>query len=444
MSAVDPSIFEFINVTSTDGANTVNIAGGVVALSYFEDVFSPNISAKFLVINTGNVINEKSVYQGLPLRGGERVDMKIVNPSGPDLEFTEKNENELYVASVTDVLVDAEREVFTLNCVSREALANETSRVGKRFGSKISSSVTEIVEEFLASKKNVEVDPTQNDYKFLGNMKKPFSTLIWLASKAVPGGDSTNTSAVSGAGGKSSTAGYFFYESRKGFHFKSVDALCTQKPIGNTYVFQPGIVDVDDPNKDFRIISHQTNKNQNLIENLERGAYASQRVFYDPRNGTFTSQTQGTFTVSKASENTNNLGRKFGINLPKDKNTGKQLNDIPSRLITGVLDIGTLEKEEKNSAKKNADPMETLSQSAMRYNMMFTIETVVTIPLNTNLIAGNLIDCKFVKITEEKQKEPDEETSGLYMIKELVHYYESTGSYTKLKLIRDTQGKQDK
>ena len=86
MAAIDPSIFEYINVTSTDGKNAINIAGGVVSLSFFENLFSPHISAKFLVINTGGVVNEKSVYQGLPLRGGERVDMKIINDSCPDLE----------------------------------------------------------------------------------------------------------------------------------------------------------------------------------------------------------------------------------------------------------------------------------------------------------------------------------------------------------------------
>ena len=30
------------------------------------------------------------------------------------------------------------------------------------------------------------------------------------------------------------------------------------------------------------------------------------------------------------------------------------------------------------------------------------------------------------------------------MIKELVHYYDNKGSFTKLKLIRDTMGKKDK
>ena len=56
MAAIDPSIYEYINVTSTDGRNTVNIAGGVVSLSFFENLFSPHISATFLVVNTGGVV----------------------------------------------------------------------------------------------------------------------------------------------------------------------------------------------------------------------------------------------------------------------------------------------------------------------------------------------------------------------------------------------------
>mgnify|MGYP003142273629 CR=1 FL=1 len=88
--------------------------------------------------------------------------------------------------------------------------------------------------------------------------------------------------------------------------------------------------------------------------------------------------------------------------------------------------------------------MEYQSQSMMRYNILHNVQLVMTIPLNTALKAGNLIDCKFAKVTEDPSKESDMEQSGLYMIKELVHYYESKGSYTKLKLVRDTFGQRDK
>ena len=103
-----------------------------------------------------------------------------------------------------------------------------------------------------------------------------------------------------------------------------------------------------------------------------------------------------------------------------------------------------MEKSDKRTREKNADPMQIHSQAMMRYNTIFNSTVVMTIPLNTNLIVGNLISCKFAKITTDKKKVTDEEQSGLYMIKELVHYYESKGSFTKLKLIRDTFGKKDK
>ena len=112
--------------------------------------------------------------------------------------------------------------------------------------------------------------------------------------------------------------------------------------------------------------------------------------------------------------------------------------------MTGVLDFGITEKKDKNSRKKNADPMEYHSQAMMRYSTIFTLTFDATIPLNTSLTAGSLIKINFAKITIDQDKVRDDEQSGLYMIKELVHFYESQGSFTKLKLIRDTMGKKDK
>ena len=66
------------------------------------------------------------------------------------------------------------------------------------------------------------------------------------------------------------------------------------------------------------------------------------------------------------------------------------------------------------------------------------------IPSNTNLKAGNLIQCQFPSISRDKEGSPDEEQSGLYMIKELCHFFDSNGSYTSMKLLRDTFGRKEK
>jgi len=63
------------------------------------------------------------------------------------------------------------------------------------------------------------------------------------------------------------------------------------------------------------------------------------------------------------------------------------------------------------------------------------------IPLNTNLSAGDIIKCQFPKISSGDKEEYDQEQSGLYMIKELCHHFDSESSYTSMKLIRDTFGR---
>ena len=442
MAAQDKSTYEIFEIRSNDGTKTVDLSGGIVNFSYFENVLSPMVTAQALIVNTGNVVRDddgdvSSVYNGLPINGGEKVSIKIpATGEGPGIEFTEQNDNELYVASITNVLIDAERESFTLNLVSREAITNETSRIGKKFPSSepISDSVKEIIKNYLLSDKDVDIDETQNPYGFIGNMKKPFTTLTWLATKSVPGN----------VGGKSATAGYFFYETKEGYHFRSVDSLVSQDPYDIEYTYSPRVVDNKDPDVDFKILKYETTLNQNLIQNLERGAYCTYRMYYNPLSMGFTKPEQGTFRVSDYAEKMENLGKDFEILLPPVDKKNKSLGDVPSRFMTGVLDFGTLEKKGSRARAKNADPMQYHSQALMRYNTIFTQQLEATIPLNTNLNCGSVIKCKFAKVTTDKTKVIDDEQSGLYMIKELVHYYEGRGSFTRLKLIRDTMGKKDK
>ena len=196
MSATDSSQYDEILIESTTDKNrTVDLRTGVQSIDYYEDLFSPTITAKILVTTTGSVIDNTGVYLGLPLRGGERLSMKIEGntDNNPGLNFSDNNS--LYVSGITNVIRDSKQETFVLNLCSREAITNETSRVPIRFptSSPISVSAEEIIKKYLVTGKELFIDQTSNKYGFIGNMKKPFTLLTWLASKGVPesGGDGT-------------------------------------------------------------------------------------------------------------------------------------------------------------------------------------------------------------------------------------------------------------
>ena len=184
-------------------------------------------------------------------------------------------------------------------------------------------------------------------------------------------------------------------------------------------------------------MEYSVERNQNLLEKLRLGTYSSYRVFYNPLTFRFTPQSKSVFKLENYVGKAKNLGQ--DLKLPKiDNNSEVTLGDIPSRILTQVLDIGTLEKDV--SFDQNADPFDYQSQSIMRYNVLFTQTVTMTVPSNTNLKAGDVIECKFPKISRGNDKEFDDEQSGLYMIKELCHHFDTEGSFTSMKLIRDTFG----
>jgi len=441
--SISKSIYEELVLESNDQKRTVDIKNGTIALEYFEDIFSPTITARVKVVNTGNTISsfkdqdgeKQSIYNGLPLRGGERLSMKIAGnvPGRESLDFSNNPKKYLYVSSITDVISEAQQESFTLNLVSREAITNETSRVSRRYSTKISESVSNILTDVLKTDSIGTIDETSNKYGFIGNMRKPFTTLIWLASKGVP--------VVSG----SATAGFVFYQTQDGFQFRAIDNLISQKSKA-TYVYSPTTVSYNDNNEkvdnEFKILNYSTQKNQNLIEKLRLGTYASQRTFFNPLDFTFTDPKEGLFKLEDYANKTENLGG-TDLRLPKiSEGSDLSLGDAPSRIITAILDIGTVEKEVSKS--ENADPSLYQSQSLMRYNILFTQALSVMIPVNTDLRAGDVIECLFPNNSKSDKSEHDSETSGLYMIKELCHHFNVNNSYTSMKLLRDTFGVNNK
>ena len=429
MSATDSSQYDEILIESTTDKNrTVDLRTGVQSIDYYEDLFSPTITAKILVTTTGSVIDNTGVYLGLPLRGGERLSMKIRGNVGsnPGLDFS--SDNSLFVSSINNVIRDSKQETFVLNLCSREAITNETSRVPIRFptSSPISVSAEEIIKKYLVTGKELFIDKTSNKYGFIGNMKKPFTLLTWLASKGVPesGGDGT--------------AGYFFYETQDGYCFKSVDSLIAQD-VSEVYT----ATEISDPNnkQDYQILNHVTTRNNNLLEKLRLGQFSTQRSYFNPLTFDYTRPEKGLFKLENYAGKSKNLGESFGM-PPIKEGSNTTLGDIPSRLVTGIVDIGTL--EDGVSYEENADPFRYQSQAIMRYNIMFTQTMTITVPSNTNLKAGNLIQCLFPSTTVSENSKFDGEISGLYMIKELCHHFDAQGSYTSLKLIRDTFGQYGK
>lgn len=468
MAAIDRSIYESLILEKRGGGKTIDVRLGTVSVDYYEDIFSPTVTATVVIVDNAVISGSnnsensdincmtpdgqlQSLYQGLPLRGGERVLFKVAgnSPSNPGIDYA--TGDTLYVSNISNVISENQREMLVLNLTSREAIINETQSVTKKYptSSPIWVSAENIIKEFLSPTRKIEVDKTSNTYGFLGNSRKPFSLLVNLASKAVP--ESSQ---------KDATAGFVFFQTSEGLFFKSIDDLIKKGPKA-TYTY----TDINQSrvvrDNDFNILSYSTNKNEKLIENLRLGTYASERVVFNPL--TFKVDFVG-FDKERYKKGLQTLGGKINppvivagsayippvssyTPLPEPQDvpyiiTSETLIDLgrmPSRKVASIVDIGTFDPNV--SKEKNAETLKYQSQSLTRYNSLFVQVLTVTVPSNTNLKAGDVISCQFPTTTTSKKKEYDQAQSGLYMIKALCHHFDSNGSYTSMKLVRDTFGK---
>ena len=426
MAAIDASQYDEIIIESGDGQRTVDMRLGILAIRYFEDLFSPTITVEITVTNTGGVVKGKdgtlqSLYSGLPLRGGERVFIKIAGNSKTNKGIDLKDQP-LYVSKISNVIREGQRESFVLKLVSRESIANETTRLSGKYGSsQVSDHVAKIVKESLLSDKPVSSDDASNQYSFIGNLKRPFDVITMLASKSIP---------------DTGVPGYFFYETIDGYNFRSIDKLIVEgkSKVKAEYFHQ------EDQNyeksTDNRILSYSVSRNNDLLEKLRLGTYASFFAQYDPYLSRFTTVQEGKRTINDFAKKATFLGD--DPEVPQLFGSGNfEFDTIPSRIVTSVLDVGVLEKGVSYNTGNDA---KNYQRDAMfRYNYLFMQTLTMTVPLNTTLQAGNVIKCNFLKISSNS-KEFDRENSGLYMIKELCHHFDGKQSLTSMKLLRDTFG----
>jgi len=380
-------------------------------IRYYENVLSNIITLSVGVKETDDVLDK------LPIRGGEKVDIVLEDYNGKKLKPT------LYVNKVRNVVSDSIENNYSLDLASEQLFKNDLSRVVKRYDGKISDNITKIMKEHLDT--DVDVDETLINYNFIGNNRKPLYVCTWLAAKSIP--------AQPGEG----TAGYLFFETQDGFQFKSIDGLFSQsykrKYVLTNTPFKPG-------EYDGQVLKYSIDRDINLQNNLAVGAYSNRSIYFNFYDFKYVDQE---FSVK---DETIKTGGKDNI-----QESIKNFGDEPSRIMTRILDIGTLpagKSTEDELETWKSDPTnptynapKTMVQSVMRYNQLFSIKINITIAADFTLKAGDLIYCDFPEVSTSKSSGANKQSGGIYMISSLCHRLTSDQSSTNLTLVRDSFGR---
>jgi len=420
-------------ITSNEGGKTANLLAGFVSLMYYESILQDSVKVDFIFADTGNSVDGKSVMEGLPIVGTEDFELEFEDNQEVKLEFGSDNKNTLIVNKVTPRTVDTAKSIITLNLVSEEFIRNEEggSTINVRMDGKLSDHITNILENFLITEKELDIEETSNNYNFVGNNKKPYYTMNWLSKFGVPSKD----------GESGSTAGFFFWETSEGFKFKSIDSLFAQdskkKFIYNGTDDGKGIPE----GYDGKILEQTTDNRIDYQNKIRMGAYGTKLVVFNPFDCFYEVVPQ---TAEDTEGGTTGGGEKLPVFNKKFKNPSAEQNFTRTTFM--LIDTGTLPSGDgKEQVDKNEEPnfeaQTVLNQGIRRYNQMFQQQMSITLGGDFELHAGDAIYIDTPSVKAETDDEMNKETGGKYIIADLCHYVTSKETYTKLNVVRDSFGR---
>ena len=423
------------------GEKSVEITSGITLLMYFESILQDTIRATIRFVDSGDSAKSgdgdgnKTVREGLPLVGQERV----------RLEFEDNNEVGiggspeliLYVNKITPVQSDTSAELIQLELVSKEFILNEKVRINTRFDGKISDHIENILtdENYLETEKELDIEMTENTFNFNGSNKKPFYMLNALSKKSVPEGK------------LKTAAGYFFYETSNGYHFKSLDTLLdpSKNPQKKSVIYNetPESRGFNPPEGyDIKALEYELDNRVDVQEKLRLGAYTNKMILFDPFNCFYQVVTDSVAekdTEQSAGKGMPKLNPEFDrVNKGEDKEFTRTTYFLVDH---GSLPSGDTSQQIDDCQKENFEYLNIANQSIRRYNQFYASKVTITLPGDFSIHVGDAIFVDAPGLTSEKDGENDQQAGGIYIISDLCHYMTPKNSYTKVNLVRDSFGR---
>ena len=408
--------------SNREGGKKMDISAGIVMFNYYESILDSTVRFTLTVVDTGQGEEGNTAISGLQLTGFEKVELVFEDNQDNKLKF--EGDKCMWIAEIRNVSSHTERATYTLDLVSKEFLANELcgTEVYARYNGEISESVGNILSQFLKSQKEYEGDPTKNKYNFMGQGKKPIKLMTELARLSV-------------SEEAKESAGYFFYENYDGFRFKSIDVLFGEEPL-KSFVYNSSTSLPQ--GYDAKILEYSSKGTINVKKNLLTGTYGSKMETYNPFTDIFD-------TAAKVVENAAQelLGGKDLPIMNEEfiRDYGLESRRFFRRLDIGELPDGDVDDQVKKGTDENIAAKDVFMQSAMRYNKLFTVVVTIKIPGDLSLRAGELVKVDLPSQTTDKTERPDKELSGTYMISDICHHLSSDSCLTKMRLVRDSFGR---
>jgi len=433
-----PGAFELsdvilISYQSFDGAGTpkrLSIRSLVQEISIYESLDGKFLSGDMTLLDATNAI------QTLPITGFERVEFFFRTP-GTDkgFDFSVKTGHPMFVYSLKNRSgVNPRSQIYTLKFVSTEAIRNHQTRISQAFTGQIDQMVTDICYNYLKTKKDLMVEDTKSNHKFVMPRLKPTKAIEQLRKNA--------------RSLHYENSGFLFFENGDGFNFKSYEGLFCKKdgsprPVKAHY--SPKIKNIgEDPVYALQSVENFTILQQfDTLNNTANGVYASRLITHDLYNKTFE---ELDFDYNKEYGKQNHL--------EQDANGGKRSDNgiLPffnydNGDTFGNKSEGKIyyqsETKKIHNTHELPESKDILQKRISQHIATNSLIIEITAPGTTELRVGDIVNFtlpKYAPNSKDDPKDNDKYLSGRYLISAARHHVSTLNKRhtLALELIKDS------
>ena len=435
------------NLTHIDLYNhkgqVIDLKNIVLELNIYESIYKNAVTGSIVVTDANNFIGKMEI-QGL-----EKLAFKIETPGVDEINSIDASittGEPFHVYKITNrKQINQNLTLYTLHFASREFMRNIRTKVSQAYEGSTHLAVMNIFlnENYLHSKRNLFYEPTGNSDKIVIPNITPFKAINMLAQRAL----SKNTNGV----------GYYFYETTKGFHFRSWASMCSDKgkfERRKKQIFYSMPMKVNDPNiidkvgHEYRSVESYSfvNNFHDIAANTALGTYGHRVITHNLFDKSIT-------------EDDYNYHLQFGdtvhtdfTNKPKDKlkhavanatvdyDNKKNVSSYPESRVSLQSSTRFLHDDDVGSYGIDAseDSRKTGERISQRNQVMHGTVLKLVVKGQSYIQAGDLIEFNVRPIDTNLGEDKDERFAGDYVVTKVRHKIASSEYKMILECAKDS------
>ena len=405
----------------------IDIKNLVQELNIYESIYKNALTGSVVIIDAQNLIAK------LEIQGTERISFTLKTPGAIDersiINASESTGHPFHVYKITDRKQLAPGTLlYTLHFGSREFMRNLRTKVSQAYDGRLDRAVHQIMfdENYLDSRKEMTYEPCGNSDKVVIPNLRPFDAINMIAEKSLPE--------------KSNGVGYYFYETTKGFHFRSWDNMISvngrhRRDTKQQFYYMP--LNITDPeiedkiNHEYKSVESYRfiNNFHDVAANTVGGTYGHRVISYNLFDKSFEQDDyhyHNDFVFSKHSEH---AGRgdneKYAIAESFVDEDDKSVSDYPESRVSLQSTTRFLHNEDKG-AVYGLDVLQDGKQTGKRIAQQAQVIQGTALKLvvkgQSYLEAGDLIEFKLRSVDEKNTDGvEDPQYAGKYVITKIRH-----------------------